>query len=107
MQMPLIIKLPGAIIAAVVFLTTMFHPVAPGVNENNEVVQVQVYKVTRWDGPETISTDVKANNHRDAAKKSGLIEPGAVITVDVPTQSNIRYQVDKAGRLREIAIYRP
>lgn len=64
-----------------------------------------IYKVTHWNGLKTITVEIEADNHQDAAKKSGLIRPDAIINVDGPIRCNIRYQVDTAGKLHEIAQY--
>ncbi|MDO7785787.1 hypothetical protein [Desulforamulus aquiferis] len=53
------------------------------------------------------SITIRAETHKDAARKSGLAAPGVTLTVEGPEEKNVwrRYQVDQAGRLREIASY--
>jgi hypothetical protein len=70
------------------------------------------YIVTRWpDNPETanqqatITIPITAANHHEALELSGLKEPGALISVNVVGGLNIRYQVDSAGKVIELARY--
>lgn len=65
-----------------------------------------IYKVTLWPevGPAK-TVEVEADNHHAALDKSGLVAPGAIVSVDGCAQLNIRYQVDSAGRARKLAQY--
>lgn len=54
---------------------------------------------------DTESTIVYASNHKKAAKKSGFLKPGNEISVDKPGMLNVRYRVDKLGRLRVLSCY--
>lgn len=70
------------------------------------------YFVTRWpNSPSTatkqatITVTVIAANHLEALTHSGLNEPGALISVNSQTELNIRYQVDSAGYVIELARY--
>lgn len=53
------------------------------------------------------SVTVRAENHKDAARKSGLALPGVNLAVEGPGEGTVwrRFQVDRAGRLKEIASY--
>jgi len=64
-----------------------------------------IYKVVLWGHQNAQEKEVEAENHREAAKLSGLIEPGNTVTVDGPLNAKIRYQVDSAGRIRELSTY--
>lgn len=64
-----------------------------------------LYKVTVWNRESTQTVEVEAANHKDAAQKSGLAQPGAILSVDGLMIVNIRYQVDATGRMRELARY--
>ncbi|OLN25627.1 hypothetical protein [Desulfosporosinus metallidurans] len=69
--------------------------------------------VTRWpNSPSTatqqatITVTVKAANHLEALGRSGLNEPGALISVNSLGGPNIRYKVDNFGSAIELAHYR-
>jgi hypothetical protein len=48
---------------------------------------------------------VNASNHLEALELSGLKEPGALISVNGLGGANVRYRVDDAGKVIELARY--
>jgi hypothetical protein len=69
-------------------------------------VSRKLFDVTSWptDGSAE-SREVHGTDHRDAAKQSGLSQPGSSVTVDDRSGSHVRFGVGSDGRLREQSTY--
>jgi hypothetical protein len=63
------------------------------------------FKVTAWQKDKCgNSTVIEAQDHKEALRKSGLLEPGQEFTVD-GNRATIRYSADARGRLHELSRY--
>lgn len=69
--------------------------------------RTRMYSYTVKNSEARKSVTVRAENHKEAARSSGLVLPGTNLTVEGPGGNVMwrRYQVDRSGKIKEIANY--